>query len=320
MSHRATSWAILQRGLKPAVRVVLWYLADHHNPVEGCFPRQDTLANECEMSVRSVRTHLDALEAAGLIRRVKADDNGRRRRSDRYILGFEDDFAAVANREAAADEPAGLNAMRCEMAECAATDAPADAHPNTGNSAGEAAAKSADTGKSGAETPANPGEKHRQNLPPNLVKEPVREPCVGGVSAAHIEKLLSEFWDAYPRPRDRATCRRWFEELAGRGVDLGSIVAAAKRYAAENAGNKPMYLAYADNWLRDRRWEDFAGKSDARSVCPDDAMRDVADFWAEKIKRGKYVPSNAISGQLAGVMLSLGLVEEGELRRVGVPV
>jgi hypothetical protein len=32
MSHRATNWAIQQRGLAPATKLVLWHLCDRHNP------------------------------------------------------------------------------------------------------------------------------------------------------------------------------------------------------------------------------------------------------------------------------------------------
>ncbi len=38
MSHRATNWAIQQRGLPPAAKLVLWHLCDRHNPDFGCFP------------------------------------------------------------------------------------------------------------------------------------------------------------------------------------------------------------------------------------------------------------------------------------------
>lgn len=44
MSHRATVWAIQQRGLKPATKIVLWFLCDRHNPDFGCFPTQAILA------------------------------------------------------------------------------------------------------------------------------------------------------------------------------------------------------------------------------------------------------------------------------------
>ena len=48
MSHAATNWAIQQRGLKPATKIVLWHLCDRHNPDFGCFPTQARLAEDYE--------------------------------------------------------------------------------------------------------------------------------------------------------------------------------------------------------------------------------------------------------------------------------
>lgn len=93
MSHKATNWAFDQRGLKPATRVVLLYLADRHNPDHGCFPSQDQLAADCEMSRRSVNDQLDQLEEMGLIRRERRiHPDTRKQMSTRYILGFEPEF------------------------------------------------------------------------------------------------------------------------------------------------------------------------------------------------------------------------------------
>ena len=137
MSHAATNWAILQKGLKPATKIVLWFLCDRHNPDFGCFPSQARLADDCEMSARSVRDHLTILEDRGLIRRIKRSGGAGAYISDRYIFAFESGF------DSKNDRPAAKSA--------------------TGKNASNPAAKSA-TG-------------HRQNLPPNLVRvNPVREP------------------------------------------------------------------------------------------------------------------------------------------------
>lgn len=94
MSHDATNWAIKQKGLKPATKIVLWHLADRHNPDYGCFPRQDTLAADAEVSRASLNNHLAILEAKGLIRRVaRIDPKTKRQMSTRYILACEPDFA-----------------------------------------------------------------------------------------------------------------------------------------------------------------------------------------------------------------------------------
>lgn len=69
-------------------------LADRHNPDYGCFPSQDQLACDAEMSVSSLNDHLAKLEEMGLIRRVRRiNPETRRQMSTRYILGFEPEFS-----------------------------------------------------------------------------------------------------------------------------------------------------------------------------------------------------------------------------------
>jgi len=93
MSHFATNWAIRQRSLKPATKIVLWHLCDRHNPDYGCFPAQGRLAYDCEISRAGLNTHLDLLERVGLLRRERRTDPATKRQmSTRYILGFEEDF------------------------------------------------------------------------------------------------------------------------------------------------------------------------------------------------------------------------------------
>ena len=136
MSHDATNWAIKQRGLKPAAKIVLWHLCDRFNPDHGCFPSQKTLAKDCEMSERSVRDQLNALEAAGLVMRQHSKTREGQFGSDRYFLAFEEDFPQRQNLPAA---------------------------------------KSA-SGKNTQSPAANSRQNQRQNLPPNPVREPLREP------------------------------------------------------------------------------------------------------------------------------------------------
>ena len=93
MSHAATNWAIQQRGLKPATKIVLWFLCDRHNPDFGCFPTQARLAEDAEMSISALNDHLATLEDLGLIHRIRVKDlRTHRRLPTRYILGFEQGF------------------------------------------------------------------------------------------------------------------------------------------------------------------------------------------------------------------------------------
>lgn len=97
MSHEATIWAIKQtgRGLSPGAKLVLWHLADRHNPDHGCFPKQARLAADCEMARSTLNTHLATLEERGLIRREKRHHpQAKTQMSTRYVFAFEPSFGA----------------------------------------------------------------------------------------------------------------------------------------------------------------------------------------------------------------------------------
>lgn len=87
MSHYMTALAMRQVNLKPAAKVVLYWLADHHNERTGaCFPSIARLAELCEMSRRSVEAHLSDLEGAGLIERRQRHRDGGGKATNQYIL------------------------------------------------------------------------------------------------------------------------------------------------------------------------------------------------------------------------------------------
>jgi hypothetical protein len=102
MSHKATNWAIQQRGLPPAAKIVLWHLADRHNPDLGCFPTQAKLSEDCEMSRSSLNNQLALLEERGLILREQRKDGSQRQAATWYRFAFEPEFEALK----AAQEPA----------------------------------------------------------------------------------------------------------------------------------------------------------------------------------------------------------------------
>lgn len=89
MSHEMTALAMLQRGIKPATKIVLYWLADHYNSeTHKCFPSIARLADCCEMSEQSVRNQLAILESKKLIKRKHSFKDGRQT-SNNYALLLE---------------------------------------------------------------------------------------------------------------------------------------------------------------------------------------------------------------------------------------
>ena len=78
MSHYMTALAMQQTGLKPATKIVLYWIADHYNHETGaCFPSHKRLADLCEMTRQSVITHISILKEQGfLVSTNRTRDNG----------------------------------------------------------------------------------------------------------------------------------------------------------------------------------------------------------------------------------------------------
>jgi DNA-binding transcriptional ArsR family regulator len=91
MSHYMTALAMRQTGLKPAAKIVLYWLADHYNGETGdCFPSQKRMAELCEMTDRSVRKQIDVLKQAGLIEVIERKRPNGSQTSNAYRLKMDD--------------------------------------------------------------------------------------------------------------------------------------------------------------------------------------------------------------------------------------
>ena len=111
MSHYMTALAMKQKGLKPATKIVLYWLADHHNGETGeCFPSINRLADVCEMSRRSVENHLETLETLGLIQRVNQFRDRGGKTSNRYLL----ELTGTSENDSSADTDTQNLRMVCE--------------------------------------------------------------------------------------------------------------------------------------------------------------------------------------------------------------
>ncbi|MCB1499727.1 MAG: helix-turn-helix domain-containing protein [Bauldia sp.] len=220
MSHAATDWAIKQRGLKPAAKIVLWHLCDRYHPDNGCFPSQETLAGDCEMSRASLNTQLAALEGAGLIaRETRRHAENQRQERTRYRFAFEPDF-------------------------------PAKPSPESGHGP---------ESKKPAEPSPENGESRVQNLDSNLVREPVREPERESARAGpeEPEAALGAFRDlvkAYPTgfaDNLEAGERAWRGLTAEQRRDAAAKLPAFLASLGESKRRMPPALA---SYLADRRW------------------------------------------------------------------
>ena len=70
----------------PISKLVLLKLADNADARGVCFPSLSYLAQYCEVSVRTVKRHINELEKQGFVKRIKRFDGSGRQRSNLYQL------------------------------------------------------------------------------------------------------------------------------------------------------------------------------------------------------------------------------------------
>ncbi|WP_223428784.1 helix-turn-helix domain-containing protein [Tateyamaria pelophila] len=319
MSHKATVWAIQQRGLKPATKIVLWFLCDRHNPDFGCFPTQVRLAEDAEMSVSALNNHLTRLEELRLIHRVRSyDPRTHKRKATRYILGFEDGFPPEPTPKTG-DGIAGTEAEQN-----------VDPIPESGHGAisGFAAKPSPDFAQS-----------HLRNPEINLVREPLSKPVKEEEEDARARnsdfdlffaELLSAlgfatnatlpaWWQGWPA---RQHVRRWIDDL-GLSTDRIIEVASESRRDHPNPPDGPKAL---DRFMERAAQRDAqnaaisvkAKRSSNAQGTPPPGPNELAAFYAAKVNSDEYLPPSMISNATCEAMLARGLVTRERLRARGV--
>lgn len=98
MSIQAVAWAIDQKTGSPAGKVVLLCVANYADENGECWPSQETIAAETELSERSVREWLQKLEEIGLLTRTPRRREDGYRASDLIRLSFKNQPAKSAGK------------------------------------------------------------------------------------------------------------------------------------------------------------------------------------------------------------------------------
>ncbi|KQS90312.1 helix-turn-helix domain-containing protein [Rhizobium sp. Leaf386] len=269
MSHAATNWAFEQRGIKPALKVVLFNLCDRYHPDNGCFPSQETLAADCEVSRSALNGYLDELEERGLIVREQRRAAGSKRQErTRYRFPFEADF-----KPKTAEKPC----------------------PENGHGA--------ESEKQPEPSPEN-GESRVQNMDSNPVREPVREPVMEreGASGSEEEKSAIpgtvEFRKRLQRFLSGAGYKQgeWPDWANGAGLDWimrhFAALPEADRKAAEDCRDAFLLksggrnVMGAGNYFKGRVWEILSDVDRKATIAK--TASDKPENWAKA-----YGPAHA---------------------------
>ncbi|WP_412506187.1 helix-turn-helix domain-containing protein [Roseovarius sp. SYSU LYC5161] len=279
MSHYMTALAMKQRGLKPSAKIVLYWLADHHNEETGlCFPSLKTLADECEMNKTTLIRHLDALEDLGLIQREKRDRENGSRASNSYRLTL----SQVSEHRGPSCETqpppvAKRNHPSCKTQQ--ALVAKRNSHTNLGNT-------NLGIEPSLAHRDAA-GECVQQDLLPTLSDQiglvQSKSPYLGGL-ADGCETIDDEFaivWQHYPRKVDKQDARTAWAK-ARRTNTFETIVKPLGVFIRVQKGGDISKIPYLTTWLNKKRWEGDQTHARNRAETTADRLRRLGAVSTEE--------------------------------------
>jgi hypothetical protein len=340
MSHEATNWAIKQRGLKPTTKIVLWHLCDRFNPDYGCFPAQDRLAHDCEISRSTLNDHIGQLEAAGLLRRVpRIDPATKRQLPTRYILCFEPGFTPA---DAVPCPEIGHKDSALWENPAVADGCGPDTHPEPDPcpKSGHGIDAKAVSGFCPDPCPEN-GQSRVRNPDTNLVKEPLSKPVKEEedmqAREADFDRFFAElltalgfaanatlpaWWQAWPA---RTRVRRWIDDI---GLSQKRIIETATETRADHP-NPPDGPKALDRFMEREAQRDAQatianakGQKAKRRRKREDPPRlsddEKAAFYAKMVNADGFLPVSAINNSIRDLMLVRGLVTPERLRMRGV--
>ena len=284
MSWQATRWAADTRAGSASGKIVLLLLANFAGQNGECWPSQQVLAEQAEMSVDSVQRRLVDLEKAGLIYRVT---QRHAERSGRWTSGLIVLLMDEACRAFALQH--GFDPERVESGAGEGESAP-EAPENQGESDGVAemhrtancgAVKmhhAADCGTDRTATVRYGNIKQEESI---LNNHPPKAPQIGAAASpaanegAALDRGWLDEWDrfaeAWPWPKDElpGRARERFRQLTPQ--DRAAALAQVGAYAADCRAKGKRAMA-AKSWLAERGWEPWARRAKGQSVRAGDPV------------------------------------------------
>jgi hypothetical protein len=240
------------RVLSPTARLVAVRVALFLNCKTGrCDPSYGTLAREIGISERSAIRAIAALEARGWVA-VERSAGGRRDNTNQFHLFTPAERVTPVS-------PQGMTA-----------ESPLDASGVT------TATPRGDTPRQQGMTPESPNKRRENNEEKNegdrlspatdLFNEgaspqspPAAKTKKRELAKSSIDDGFDRFWLEYPRRVAKGKARIAFEKvLKDTGAEVEAVIAGARRYCAERAGEDSKFTPYPATWLHAHRWLDEA--------------------------------------------------------------
>jgi biotin operon repressor len=207
-------------------KLVLMMLADIADDTGRCFPSYQHIADVCEMSRRSVITHISKLVEVNLL-------NVTHRKSKGEMLNSSNIYQLTLNSEAKAEEKSGENF----------------APPS------EMVALGSENSALGSEMVALGGSENSAPITYHS-SYPINEPIkTNAIAVSDQLNQFEEFWKAYPKKSDKAKSKLAYAKAikkASHELIIHSLI------NQKNSGqwSSVQFTPMATTWLNGERWED----------------------------------------------------------------
>ncbi|GHE79543.1 hypothetical protein GCM10019059_42550 [Camelimonas fluminis] len=242
MSIQAFSWATSQTAGSPTLKLVLTAISNYADEDGRCWPSQQRLVADTELSVRAVRNALIKLEDKGFLKRIVRRRPDGSRASDAIQLILDRDPSSVQQpAPRAGSQPAG--------------NAGSDEGPSTGTTCRTPRHHMPEQpAPRAALTTFEPSKNHQRN----------HSSAASPPAAAETVDRFDEFWAAYPKrglaANPKKPAREKFAKAVKAGADPEAIIGGARRYAEiEKRSGRfgTEKVAQAQTWLNQERWGDY---------------------------------------------------------------
>jgi hypothetical protein len=120
---------------------------------------------------------------------------------------------------------------------------------------------------------------------------------------------FAAFWEAWPHKRNKATAEKAWKKL-NPAARARAIERCADWCAMWRKENPQASHIHAATYLNQRRFDDL----DEAAERVERSRAEVAAFWAEKIRAGRFVPASALTSEIKAEMVARNLVSADELR------
>lgn len=264
--QRRSDWrdrVMVDRRLSPGACRVAYYLSNHFNLKEiwrnkgqlEAYPSLETIGADLGINEKTVRRNMDELIHCGYLTKVR----GGQGRPNRYRVP-DPDRTAMSTQEARPDK----NVQSGEQAD--ASGLPATDQLIGHSCPDDRTFLSAMTGQKCPTTlnEDSNDESNEKNLPLLFPPAPANSvPFVANRLARKktnppaTELGFEEFWTVFPRKKSKGAAERAYKK-ALQFADFATLIAGARRYAAEEEHKNRQYTKHPATWLSAKGWLDEA--------------------------------------------------------------